>query len=455
MRKLYSRSWMPILLVIALLIGTGVIVIRYIRDSEEWYAQRNVAQVYSSGEFLCGEIFDRSGTLLLDATSGRNYPDDELLRRATVHLLGDKRGNIPDYLMSYYREEMNSFNLFDGGSPSEDAALHLTISAEVQKTALEALGEYKGTVGVYNYKTGEILCMVSTPCFDPLNPDEVDDSEAYEGAYINRFVHAQYTPGSTFKLVTAAAAISEIEDLYERKFVCEGYCLIDKGILNCNAIHGEINFDQALTKSCNVVFSQLAVELGKECLTSYAKAIGIDQSLEFDGLKTKAGHFDLTDAGLYDTGWAGVGQYTNAINPCQFMTFMGAIANNGISAKPYLVESAYSNGAETYSAKEILGNRVMSLEVSKRLAVSMHEAVINNYGEQNFLYLYAGAKSGTAEQDGEKAANALFAGFIRDENYPLAFIVVAEEGHSGSGAGVPIIHRVLNAGIAVLDAEKK
>ncbi len=455
MKKLSNRTWLATLLVIALLIGTGTIVFRYFKYSEQWYSYRDKTPVYSGDTFLCGRIYDRSKILLLDATKGRQYPEDEALRRATVHLLGDVQGNIPDYLMSYYRDEMNSFNLFDGGKPPEDAVLRLTVSSQVQKVALEALGERKGTVGVYNYRTGEILCMVSTPCFDPLNPSEVDDSGAYEGAYINRFLHAIYTPGSTFKLVTAAAAISEIKDLDERTFTCNGYWDIAGDRLFCNSVHGEISFDQALTKSCNVTFAQLSLELGKERLMKYAQTIGIDRSLEFDGLKTKEGSVDLSEAGDYDTAWAGVGQYTDSINPCQFMTFMGAIANGGIAAQPYLVESTYSEGTETYKAGLRYGNRILSAEVAERLALSMREAVVNGYGEWQFPRLYIGAKTGTAEQDGGKAANGLFAGFVQEENYPLAFVVVVEEGGSGGGAGIPVINKVLNACIAALDTDGK
>ena len=133
MKRLSNRTWLAALLAFALLVGLSTIVFRYVQYADQWYAQREVAQVYSGGTFLCGRIYDRSEQLLLDATNGRQYPEDKALRRATVHLLGDVQGNIPAYLMTYYRDEMNSFNLFDGGTPSDDAALRLTVSGYVQK----------------------------------------------------------------------------------------------------------------------------------------------------------------------------------------------------------------------------------------------------------------------------------------------------------------------------------
>lgn len=455
MNKLAKRAWTAMLLAIVLLAGTVTIVVRYFRDSEDWYLHSSNAQVYTNGVLNSGMIYDRSGILLLDATDGRSYPDDEMLRRATLHLLGDTQGNIPDYIMEYYSDELTGYDLFNGAKSADDTSMELTVSAQVQKAALDALAGQKGTVGVYNYKTGEILCMVSTPSFDPENPSEVDDSEAYEGAYINRFLHASYTPGSTFKLVTAVAAISEMEDLSERTFQCGGSCIIDGEVVKCNAEHGEIGFDRALTKSCNVVFAQLAVELGAETLTEYAQKVGIADSLSFDGLKTTAGNFDLEDASEYSVAWAGVGQYTNQINPCQYLTFMGAIANGGKAAMPYLVERIQCGSKQTYAAQTTYGEQVISTEAAQRLTEAMHTAVVDNYGEWNFAGLYAGAKSGTAERGGDLVSNALFAGFVQDENYPLAFIVVVEGGGSGSQTCIPIVSQVLNACVAAMDTDGK
>ena len=80
-----------------------------------------------------------------------------------------------------------------------------------------------GTVGVYNYKTGEILCMVSTPTFDPANPPDIAaDDPAWDGVYVNRLLSANSIPGSIFKVVTINAAIENIPDLFQRKWTCTG-----------------------------------------------------------------------------------------------------------------------------------------------------------------------------------------------------------------------------------------
>lgn len=453
MNKIANRAWAGMVLAFALFIGMFVIVVRYFRDSEEWYMHHSNSAVYTNGRLNSGMIYDRGGNLLVDASDGRVYPEDEILRRATLHLLGDVQGNIPDYIMDYYSDELTTYDLFSGAQSGQGVSMELTVNAQVQKIAYQALAGKSGTIGVYNYMTGEVLCMVSTPGFDPTTPEEVDDSDAYAGAYVNRFLHGSYTPGSVFKVITAAAAIGEIPDLDSRVFHCTGEWVVDGVAVTCSGVHNDISFDTALTKSCNIVFAQLAVELGEGALKRYAEEAGITESVWFDGFKTAKGAVDLDHVSSSALAWSGVGQHNNQINPCQYMTYMGAIANGGTSAKPYVVSRIRCGQEETYRAATTYNDQMLKQEVADRLVKSMHLAVVNNYGEYNFAGLYAGAKSGTAERGGDLAPNALFAGFVQDSNYPLAFVVVVEGGGSGSQTCLPIVNQVLNACVAAMDME--
>ena len=453
MNKLAKRAWFALVLAGVLLAGLLVIVVRYFKDSPDWVTFQNNPHVYNNGVMDSGTIVDRDGTMLLDATDGRSYADSETLRKAMLHLLGDTQGNITPYLLNEYGDDLIGFDRINGThhSGSGSGVLRMTLSADAQRTALNALNGQKGAVGVYNYKTGEVLCMVSAPTFDPLNvPDVSADPERYDGVYTNRFLHSTYAPGSTFKLVTAAAALSEIDDLQSRTFHCEGSAQVGSETVICNGVHGDVTFEQALAQSCNVVFAQLAKELGPETLTRYVERIGITENIAFDGLDTKRGHFELSDATTYEAAWAGIGQYTDQINPCQFMVYMGAIANGGEAALPHLVESVTFGEKERYHAETEMTDRILSGQTADALAEAMHYAVVNNYGEWNFGGLYAGAKSGTAERGEGQAANALLAGFVQDPDYPLAFFVVVEGGGSGSAACTPIVQQVLNACIAAM-----
>ncbi len=445
MSKLARRAWFAYFLAAAMLVGVVVIIVRYAIGAPDWMPFQND-----------GKVVDRSGVMLIDNTDGQSeLADNAVVRAAMIHILGDTQGYISPYLLNEYGDEMSGYDRITGTRHAADSygKMQLTISAYAQEQAIYAFGGRKGTIGVYNYKTGEILCMVSLPNYDPRNvPDVKGDPDTYEGVYVNRFLHSAYAPGSTFKLVTAAAALSEIDGIEDRAFHCDGSALIGDEVVICNAVHGDIGFREALCQSCNVAFAQIAKELGAKTLSAYAERFGITGSLQFDGFRTQKGNFDLSGATTFETAWAGVGQYTDQINPCQYMTFMGAIANGGEAATPYLVESVFYGSEEQYRAKTTTGGRIMDRQTADELADMMHYNVANNYGEWYFSGLYAGAKSGTAERGEGQTPNALLAGFVRSEEYPLAFVVIVEGGGAGSTACTPIIRQVLDACIVAMNS---
>ena len=119
---------------------------------------------------------------------------------------------------------------------------------------------------------------------------------------------------------------------------------------------------------------------------------------------------------------------------------------------PYLVEQVSFADDVKYEAKVRHTERYLNQDTAETLADMMHYAVVNNYGEWYFSGLYAGAKSGTAEQGEGKANNALLSGFVQDESCPLAFIVIVEGGGSGSATCTPIIRQVLDACVVAMNS---
>ncbi len=454
MNKLSKRAWLTMCLALVLLGGVFLIVIRYSIYAPDWAAYRSVATAAGKTETVTSyTVTDRKGTVVLTEDSGRTYHSNTAIRSSMIHILGDKYRWIDRVIFRKYGDELSGFNRINGTYNSQNATgnLTLTVSAQVQAAAQDALAGRKGVVGVYNYKTGEILCMVSSPNYDPENVPAIDGSDpAYEGIYVNRFVSSVYIPGSTFKLVTAAAALEQIEDIENRSFHCDGSVVISGETIVCNSSHGDISFRGAIARSCNVAFAEIAVELGADTLTRYAKEMGITDSYSFDGYSTARGNIDLEAAGHQSIAWAGIGQYTDLINPCQFMVLMGAIANEGVAAKPYLVKEVSFGEKTEYEAKTKMTGKLLEEETAKELAELMHFAVTNTYGDWNFAGLYAGAKSGTAEQGNGEASDALLTGFVQDENYPLAFVVIVEGGGYGSTTCAPIIRQVLNACVAAM-----
>lgn len=454
MNKLAKRAWFALVLAGILSIGLVVIVVRYFTQAQDWVTFQSSPHVYNNGVMDSGMVVSREGTVLLDATHGRSYAEDYTLRCSMLHLLGDTEGNITPYLLNEYGDELVGFDLLNGTHHTGlgSGMMRMTLSADAQRSALYALNGRHGTVGVYNYKTGEVLCMVSSPNYDPCDvPDVAGNEEYYDGVYINRFVHSIYAPGSTFKLVTAAAALENIPDIRTRTFYCGGSEEIGGETVICNGVHGTISFEEALSESCNVAFAEIVQELGARKLASYVEKVGVTNRLQFDGLETAAGHFDVTNATVYEAAWAGIGQYTDQINPCQYMHFMGAIANGGQAAIPHLVNRITFGDSEKYEAKTKMGDRLLDSDVAQELAQMMHYAVQNQYGSWYFNGLYAGAKSGTAERGEGESANAVFAGFVQDSNYPLAFVVVVEGGGAGGSTCAPIIQQVLYSCMTAMD----
>lgn len=465
MNKLAKRAWFPFVLAAVLLAGLAVIAVRFFTDGAQWAAFRSNPAVQVGGALSSYRVVTRENTAVMDTADGTTYSDEAALRASLLHLLGDG-GNVSSYVTEAYGDALTGYNALSGVYASGDAngCMELSISALAQKTAYQAMQGKKGAVGVYNYRTGEILCMLSMPTYDPENPPEsiyTTDADGntvvkdeYDSVYFNRFLWSTYIPGSTYKLVTAAAAIEHIEDIETRTFSCSGSIVIGGRAAACHKAegHGELTFKEALAKSCNVAFALIAVELGKDILLDFTDRVHITQSLSFDGLKTSAGGVNLESADDHAIAWAGIGQAYDQINLCQFMTFVGAIANGGKAAQPYVVEKVSYGGDAQYSAKTKL-QTYLSRTTADRLAEMMCYAVDTNYiWNCNFAGLTSGGKSGTAERDGGRK-DAIFAGFSADAKYPLAYVVMIEDGGSGSEACLPIVQQVLNACVAAMNAE--
>ena len=420
-----------------------------------WATFKGSPHVYGGSSTVAGQVTDRDGFLLLDTTDGRSYSDHLGIRQATLHWLGDRQGNIRSTILNQYAAALSGFDHVDGVYRYGDqpGVLELTLSARVQAAALKAMDGRKGTVAVYNYRTGQILCAVSTPTFDPDNlPDIAGDTAGiWEGVYLNRFTQVTYPPGSIFKIVTTAAALDALEGAEEMRFSCDGVYEIQGGRVTCEQAHGDMDLKTAFARSCNCAYAQLALTMGSETLAEYVARFGILDTISFDGFSTVPGNFDLAGADQVALAWSAIGQYTDMINPCQYLTFLGAIAGRGSAARPYLTERVTVGDETTYQAEQSQMDALISPELAELLGEYMRNNVQSVYGAGNFPGLTVCAKSGTSELGGGKTPNAMFAGFVADAQYPLAFIVVVENGGYGSHTCVPILSAVLDECVRVLD----
>lgn len=456
MNRIARRSATVTILVVLLLAGFVFFLTEYGVNANKWVLSEGSPHIYDNDRFASGVVTDRDGVLLLDMQEdGWTYSDDLAVRQATLHWVGDRAGNIQGLTMASYYSQVLGYDFVNGLYTYGSAAgtggeVALTISSRLQAVALEAMGQRKGTVAVYNYKTGQILCAVTTPTYDPDNvPDIEGNPQQYEGAYMNRFLQSAYTPGSIFKIVTLAAALDSISDAEDLTFTCTGSWGDEVNQVTCESKHGEQSLKQAFANSCNCAFAELSQKLGGKTLLSYVEKFRVTEPVSFDGITTAPGNFD-TDEYFVTMAWSAIGQHTDLVNPCSYMTFLGAIANGGRAASPYVVERA-DDGHNGYEAKTSFTDTVMSNETAALVREYMRYTVEKKYGADHFPGLTVCAKTGTAEKDDGKASNAMFAGFVTDESYPLAFMICVEEGGYGASTCIPIASTVLSACKQIID----
>lgn len=457
MNRVTKRTWIMGLFLLVLLGGMVFFLWEYVTQAGDWVVFSGSPHVYNNANIGCGTITDRSGEVLLDITDQRTYSSDAATRKSTLHWLGDRKGFISAGAVSHYAGKMAGFDLVSGiySSSGEGGQMTLTLSARVQNAALEAMAGRKGTVAVYNYKTGEILCAVTTPTYDPDNAPDIasDTTGQYEGVYLNRFLQSTYPPGSIFKVVTTAAALDCVPGILDKTFTCTGTYAYGTESVTCEKAHGMLTLETALSHSCNCAFAQIAELVGKKNMVKYVEQFGVTDSLSFDGVTTAEGNYDISNTAPVSFAWSCIGQHTDLINPARYMTFMGAIAGGGVGAEPHLVARVSAGEEVTYEADTVKTDRIMSKEVAGQVRQFMRNNVRTIYGDGNFLGLNVCAKSGTSQLGGGQTSNAMFAGFVEDETYPLAFMVVVENGGYGSATCVPVISKVLSVCKAVLDGQ--
>lgn len=451
MHKVNRRTWIVSVFLLVLLGGLSVFLYRYATQAQDWASFGGSPHIYEAGNLKSGRITDRGGHILLDYNEGKHYAEDARTRISTLHWVGDRPQNIRGTILDHYGAKMFDYDPIHGFYTrkqfQEQGQIMLTLSAHVQNTAMEAMAGRKGTVSVYNYKTGEVLCAVSSPSFDPDNvPGDLTTNPAYEGVYMNRFTQGRYPPGSIYKVVTAAAALDTIPDILDQSFACTGTYEYGIDQVTCERAHGSVTLKTALAHSCNCAFAQIAEQIGKANMEKYVKKFQLTEPVRMDGITTAKGNYDVSHAAPVELAWSCIGQYTDLVNPARFLTFMGAVAGGGRGAEPYMVSRVLTGDRVTYQASTSYGPRIMDEKLALQVQALMKNNVQTVYGPQNFPgFQTVCGKSGTSELGGDQKSNAMFAGFILDEDYPLAFMAVIENAGYGAANCVPVLSKVLTA----------
>lgn len=392
-----------------------------------------------------GDILDRDGTVLATTTSGqRVYLSDASARRALAATLGDTAGMSGTGVETAYSAQLTALSdslmhrlgaLFSG-SERKGSSVRLTVDAPLTAYIASIFPQgYRGAVCVMNYKTGEVLAMVSMPNYDPYDAggDSVEDT-----AYLNRCLQGLYTPGSVFKIVTMAAALESDPNVLNQTFLCNGEWEYEGGSIRCagKTAHGSIDLMTALEKSCNVTFGKLAYQLGLTRLRETAEKFGFNENFKLGDFALYNSQFPTEIQNMSDLVWAGVGQSTVLVTPMHMTMITSAVANGGMMMKPSLIQSITSStGALEQAAANRQYRQVISADTAAKISEAMYRAVQSGTAKRAAIDGYpVCGKTGSAETSDDKsvATNSWYTGFIYDSQHPYAISVVVEQGGAGA-----------------------
>ncbi|HLM22369.1 MAG TPA: penicillin-binding protein 2 [Propionibacteriaceae bacterium] len=346
----------------------------------------------------------------------------------------------------------------------EGASVQTTIVPKIQKAAADALGNQKGAVVALDPKTGAVLAMVTSPTFDP-NDIAGHDIEAAGKAYdrlasnsqlSNRAAREIYPPGSTFKLVTAAAALADgktpdsmVDSPDPLKL--PGTRVYLSNSTNCGGT--KITMTQALKVSCNTAFANLGMDVGEDKLREQAQLFGFDRR-HLDDLGGVASQFPdkLNEAQL---ALSSIGQYDVAASPLQMAMVAAAIANDGVLMDPYVVSTVRSQDLkpiETHKASEL--STAMTPKNAKELQQMMSEVVSEGTGRNAQIPgVEVGGKTGTAQSDPKRKPFAWFTSFAPVHDPAIAVAVIVEDANiprsdiAGGRLAAPIAREVMEAAL--------
>lgn len=452
----------------------------------------SIERVHPEGRRLDFEIADKIAALNLPGVylvkeSKRNYPFDTYLSHTLGFVGIDNQGlsglelMYDDYLtgsygaIKYYSDakgtRLNLSEIYE--QPQDGVNITLTINNNLQ-TSLEreldnAMQKYNPDQAlgiIMDPNSGEILALSSRPNFSPNNYQNYTTEE------INRNlpIWATYEPGSTFKIITLAAALEEkIVDLDNDMFTDTGGITVEGATLHCwkHGGHGSQTYLQVVENSCNPGFVNLGLKLGKETLFGYIDKFGFGSKTGVDLNGEASGIiFNIDKIGDLELATTAFGQGVS-VTPIQQITAVSAAINGGTLYKPYIVKSLNEPETNTVikeNTKQVV-RKVISDETSEKVRYALESVVTNGTGRPAFIDGYrVGGKTGTAQKvkDGKYMVGnyiVSFMGFLPADD-PQVVVYVAIDNAKGvtqyGGTIVaPIVKTILEDAIAELGIEKR
>ena len=456
------------------------------------YKKTSIERVHPEGRRLSYETADKINSLgyegvYLVKESKRYYPYKELLSNSLGYVGIDNQGlsglelqydkilTGTNGAIKYFSDAKgNQLNLSDVYvEPVNGMNIQLTIDINIQKSIERELNNIVDMFSpdmalaiVMNPKTGEILGMSSRPNFDPNN------YQKYSKESLNRNlpIFASYEPGSTFKIITTAAAVEEkVVNLEKDHFYDSGSVHVDGALIKCWKAggHGDQTFLQVLQNSCNPGFVKLGQMLGKERLFSYIDKFGFGSKTGIDLTGESTGIlFNLDKVGNVELATTAFGQGVS-VTPIQQVTAVSSVVNGGYLYKPYILKSineGVTNNVIKENSKEFV-RRTISSETSKTMRMGLESVVALGGGKKAYIEGYrVGGKTGTAQKakDGKYLVNNYIMSFMAvvPSNNPEAVLYIAIDNPKNTAllssyTTTPFARKILLDIIDALDIKKQ
>ena len=446
MKNIKIRSFMLILIIIGFFSGICFFSYDFLNNSREWAFALYNRHLSENGNQNSGKILDRFGKVLASTENGKRiYNEDKKIRTALLHTVGDGFTLIPSSVQSRYASDILGYNVVTGfGAPKDinsSKNITLTLDSNLCSKVSSEFKDKKGTALAYNYQTGEVLCMVSLSTYDPNEkPNFKDDTEnKFEGIYLNRAISSSYTPGSVFKIFTTIAALDLINDVENKKYLCEKTKLVDGEKVVCMQHHGKIDLKNALCKSCDILFGDIALELGREKMTQKMEELGFNRKLYFEDIELSTSSYSVKDSTDGDLAWSGIGQHKDTLNPIHMLKLVGAIADNGKAINPYIIKNIKNSNDKDLEINIISESTdFINPETANKVKEMMRYTMKNQYKDSMFSGIPMCAKTGTAEVGEGQLPHGWMVGFSYEDSFPIAFVVVVENGDFGIKSAGPI-----------------
>ena len=361
--------------------------------------------------------------------------------------------------------------------PQPGYNLHLTLDLDLQLYAREVFGERAGSLIALDPRTGQILAVVNGPSYDPemwsggISQADWEFLRDHPGRpLLNRSIAGQYAPGSTYKIISAAAALEEELITEDTTIRCTGRQRFGNRTFHCwkREGHGEVNLASALAESCNVFFYNVGEKLGIRKLAEYAKRLGLGSPTGIDVDGERGGLVPTPEwkrERLNEPWYPGetlpvvIGQGYNLSTPLQVAAMYGAIGTGGQVHRPHLLHRVtdadghpkFEQEPELISEIDLSHRTVRAIQQGLAKAVNDRGGTAYWHGRLPFSHIKLAGKTGTTqvvsqreEERSEAFANhAWFAGFAPAENPEISVVALVEHGGSGSSGAAPLVRKLV------------